>query len=185
MSLVTRCPACGTTFKVVRDQLRISDGWVRCGRCSEVFDATLALQETPDPAPDAQAPAAPAVETPVSAPSPTQPEQEEVAPPSEDSAHDVGETDFLDDEHEELEALRHRARHRVTAAVHRAADQVEHLRAQVRTLSPLSTLERGYAVVQHADGVFVVGADVTTQYPREAIRAESRKASHEGCHCAH
>ncbi len=39
MSLATRCPACNTTFKVVRDQLRISDGWVRCGRCSRVFDA--------------------------------------------------------------------------------------------------------------------------------------------------
>ncbi len=48
MSLVTRCPACATTFKVVRDQLRISDGWVRCGRCSHVFDATLDLHETPD-----------------------------------------------------------------------------------------------------------------------------------------
>lgn len=48
MRLVTRCPACTTTFKVVRDQLRISDGWVRCGRCSEVFDATLDLQETDD-----------------------------------------------------------------------------------------------------------------------------------------
>lgn len=46
MSLVTRCPACTTTFKVVRDQLRISDGWVRCGRCSNVFDATLDLHET-------------------------------------------------------------------------------------------------------------------------------------------
>ncbi|MGR4867862.1 zinc-ribbon and DUF3426 domain-containing protein [Variovorax sp. LARHSF232] len=46
MRLVTRCPACATTFKVVRDQLRISDGWVRCGRCSEVFDATLDLHET-------------------------------------------------------------------------------------------------------------------------------------------
>lgn len=45
MSLVTRCPACATTFKVVRDQLRISEGWVRCGRCSEVFDATQALQD--------------------------------------------------------------------------------------------------------------------------------------------
>ena len=45
MSLVTRCPACATTFKVVRDQLRISDGWVRCGRCSEVFDATIDLRE--------------------------------------------------------------------------------------------------------------------------------------------
>ncbi|MEJ8854610.1 zinc-ribbon and DUF3426 domain-containing protein [Variovorax robiniae] len=48
MSLVTRCPSCETTFKVVRDQLRISDGWVRCGRCSHVFDATLDLREAPD-----------------------------------------------------------------------------------------------------------------------------------------
>ncbi|MBU2287631.1 MAG: DUF3426 domain-containing protein [Gammaproteobacteria bacterium] len=48
MSLVTRCPACATTFKVVKDQLRISDGWVRCGRCSQVFDATIDLQETPE-----------------------------------------------------------------------------------------------------------------------------------------
>jgi exodeoxyribonuclease VII large subunit len=53
---------------------------------------------------------------------------------------------------DELEALTARARRRVLASVHRAADQVEHLRAQVRTLSPLSTLERGYAVVQHVDG---------------------------------
>jgi len=45
VSLVTRCPACATAFKVVRDQLRISDGWVRCGRCSQVFDATLDLHD--------------------------------------------------------------------------------------------------------------------------------------------
>ena len=31
-----------------------------------------------------------------------------------------------------------------------------HLRAQVRALSPHSTLERGYAVVQHADGRVVM-----------------------------
>jgi predicted Zn finger-like uncharacterized protein len=30
-------------FKVVPDQLRISDGWVRCGQCDEVFDASLHL----------------------------------------------------------------------------------------------------------------------------------------------
>ena len=53
---------------------------------------------------------------------------------------------------EELTALTRRSRQRVLAAVHRASDQVAHLRAQVRALSPLSTLERGYAVVQHADG---------------------------------
>ena len=40
MSLITRCPACGTAFRVVSDQLRVSDGWVRCGRCTEVFDAS-------------------------------------------------------------------------------------------------------------------------------------------------
>ncbi|MEJ8835072.1 DUF3426 domain-containing protein [Ramlibacter sp. AN1133] len=39
MSLITSCPACGTMFRVVPDQLKISEGWVRCGHCSEVFDA--------------------------------------------------------------------------------------------------------------------------------------------------
>ena len=48
MSLITRCPACGTTFKVVPDQLKISDGWVRCGHCAEVFDAPAQMvQEVP------------------------------------------------------------------------------------------------------------------------------------------
>ena len=31
-------------FKVVPDQLRISDGWVRCGQCDEVFDANSHLR---------------------------------------------------------------------------------------------------------------------------------------------
>jgi len=39
MSLATRCTACGTVFRVVQDQLRVSEGWVRCGRCAEVFNA--------------------------------------------------------------------------------------------------------------------------------------------------
>ena len=39
MSLQTRCPACDTVFKIVPDQLKVSNGWVRCGRCAEVFDA--------------------------------------------------------------------------------------------------------------------------------------------------
>ena len=30
-------------FRVVPDQLRISDGWVRCGQCEEIFDASLHL----------------------------------------------------------------------------------------------------------------------------------------------
>jgi predicted Zn finger-like uncharacterized protein len=40
MSLVTRCPACSTQFKVVPDQIRMAAGWVRCGKCGEVFDAS-------------------------------------------------------------------------------------------------------------------------------------------------
>ncbi|WP_404826354.1 zinc-ribbon domain-containing protein [Diaphorobacter aerolatus] len=43
MSQITRCPACRTSFRVVADQLRISGGWVRCGRCKEVFDASTNL----------------------------------------------------------------------------------------------------------------------------------------------
>lgn len=43
MSLITRCPACGTMFKVVTDQLKVSQGWVRCGHCAEVFDASTHL----------------------------------------------------------------------------------------------------------------------------------------------
>jgi predicted Zn finger-like uncharacterized protein len=39
MSFITRCPACSTSFKVVADQLRVSQGWVRCGHCAEIFDA--------------------------------------------------------------------------------------------------------------------------------------------------
>lgn len=43
MSFATRCTACGTIFRVVQDQLRVSEGWVRCGRCAEVFDARVQL----------------------------------------------------------------------------------------------------------------------------------------------
>jgi len=55
MSLATRCSACGTVFRVVQDQLKISEGWVRCGRCESVFNALEALfdleREAPPPWP--------------------------------------------------------------------------------------------------------------------------------------
>lgn len=62
MSLITRCPACATQFKVVPDQLKLSAGWVRCGHCSDVFDATRYLESwapgalTPEVSGDQQAP---------------------------------------------------------------------------------------------------------------------------------
>ena len=57
---------------------------------------------------------------------------------------------------EELKGLRERSALRVEARLHRAVDQVEHLRRQVVALSPQSTLDRGYAVVQHRDGRVVM-----------------------------
>ena len=56
MSLATRCPACGTVFRVVRDQLKVSEGWVRCGRCSEVFNAAQRLFDLENDAPPAPPP---------------------------------------------------------------------------------------------------------------------------------
>ena len=51
MSLATRCTSCGTVFRVVQDQLKVSEGWVRCGRCEQVFNALEGLfdleRETP------------------------------------------------------------------------------------------------------------------------------------------
>jgi predicted Zn finger-like uncharacterized protein len=51
MSLSTRCPSCDTQFRLVPDQLKISHGWVRCGQCAEVFDASQRLIELADDEP--------------------------------------------------------------------------------------------------------------------------------------
>jgi predicted Zn finger-like uncharacterized protein len=43
MSLATSCSHCGTIFRVVQDQLKASEGWVRCGHCQQVFNALEGL----------------------------------------------------------------------------------------------------------------------------------------------
>ena len=48
--------------------------------------------------------------------------------------------------------LRDRTRRSVTHALARAGDDIAHQRARARSLSPLATLQRGYAVVQRSDG---------------------------------
>lgn len=45
MSLVTRCPICGTAFRVQPAQLSARGGKVRCGKCSSVFDGVAGLVE--------------------------------------------------------------------------------------------------------------------------------------------
>ena len=67
MSLATRCSTCGTTFRVVQDQLKVSEGWVRCGRCETVFNAVEGLFDLERDAPElphARMPPTPAVPAP-------------------------------------------------------------------------------------------------------------------------
>ena len=75
---------------------------------------------------------------------------------------------FVRGQREVVDALRARARRHVESQVHRARDHVTHLRAQVRTLSPQSTLDRGYAIVQQADGSVVT--DPATLEAGELLR---------------
>jgi len=55
---------------------------------------------------------------------------------------------MVDARAEDIHRLQRRTHSAVSTAVVRALDQVHHLRAQVRALSPQKTLDRGYAVVQ-------------------------------------
>ena len=62
---------------------------------------------------------------------------------------------------EQVAALTERARRSLGAVLTRAGDDVTHTRARLLALSPASTLQRGYAIVQHADdGVVRSAADV-------------------------
>jgi len=40
----TRCPECGTVFRVTSEQLRLKAGKVRCGQCQAIFNAFDGLQ---------------------------------------------------------------------------------------------------------------------------------------------
>ncbi|MHA7268938.1 exodeoxyribonuclease VII large subunit [Arthrobacter sp. HLT1-20] len=62
---------------------------------------------------------------------------------------------MLSTKYDDVSALRGRARTAVRTQVGRHADQLTHLQAQVRALSPQKTLDRGYAVVQLKDGSIV------------------------------
>ena len=49
MSMVTSCPRCHTTFRIRHEELRASRGRVRCGQCSEIFNAFDALATLDEP----------------------------------------------------------------------------------------------------------------------------------------
>jgi len=72
MSMVTRCPHCTTSFRITSPVLKMHHGLVRCGHCSEVFNAFDSLSTTHD-APEESAvavPEAPVQEVPVHVPEP-------------------------------------------------------------------------------------------------------------------
>jgi predicted Zn finger-like uncharacterized protein len=46
-TMFTVCPKCTLTLAVTADDLRAGQGYVRCGRCLNVFNALLALTEEP------------------------------------------------------------------------------------------------------------------------------------------
>jgi predicted Zn finger-like uncharacterized protein len=77
--MITRCPACGTRFRVVPDQLRISQGWVRCGHCDEVFDGAQQLHEGASASPAMSE----ADADPVLLPDPAAPDAQPTQPPAD------------------------------------------------------------------------------------------------------
>src|ERR1700741_4500848 len=69
--MFTVCPKCALTLVVTAADLRVAQGYVRCGSCSNVFNALSRLSEDRAAA-SAQAPASPQPEP---APKPAQPQQ--------------------------------------------------------------------------------------------------------------
>ncbi|WP_232677475.1 exodeoxyribonuclease VII large subunit [Nocardioides sp. R-C-SC26] len=86
---------------------------------------------------------------------------------------------LLDRHAAEVDGLLDRARRTVGHRLDRAADEIDHHRARARALSPLATLERGYAVLQDDAGHVVTsiaglasGAAVSVRVADGRVHAE-------------
>jgi exodeoxyribonuclease VII large subunit len=80
---------------------------------------------------------------------------------------------------EEVDELRRRAGQALANRLDRAADDLTHQVARVRALSPRATLERGYAVVQNADGHVLTSVGVTVGGEPLTVRlSDGRLAVH-------
>src|ERR1700730_4865605 len=78
--MFTVCPKCALTLVVTTEDLRVAQGYVRCGRCSSVFNALARLaedgprsEESVEPAPAAPAASPPSEPTPPQNPPPASP----------------------------------------------------------------------------------------------------------------
>src|SRR5438128_1550496 len=87
--MLTICPKCALTLLVTAEDLRVAQGYVRCGRCSSVFNALARLtEERQEPeGPPERAPTQPSLEeSPASAPAsaasaPAQARENDAPPP--------------------------------------------------------------------------------------------------------
>ncbi len=77
---------------------------------------------------------------------------------------------LLDARADEVSQLRDRARRTLGHALDRAADDIGHHRARARALSPLATLQRGYSVLQDADGHVVTSVAGVTAGATVSVR---------------
>ncbi len=82
--MVTRCPHCGTSFRITSSLLKMHQGLVRCGHCSEVFNAfdSLSTVHAPSPVKDGLTRQEEAVSN------PEEPELQQVIPIQEEAPPD-------------------------------------------------------------------------------------------------
>ena len=71
---------------------------------------------------------------------------------------------------DEVDELRARARRTLRHRLDRAADDIGHQRARAQALSPLATLQRGYAVLQDADGHVLTSVTQATAGAAVSVR---------------
>jgi predicted Zn finger-like uncharacterized protein len=109
--MFTVCPKCALTLVVTAGDLRVAQGYVRCGRCSNVFNAIVGLSDDRQKAaakaainaPQRQAPATAAPPPPP--PPPPQPEPEPEIEFETDDTATTGENEALYAEPEPLDVL--------------------------------------------------------------------------------
>ncbi len=77
---------------------------------------------------------------------------------------------LVDSRSDEVALLRDRGRRCLGHALDRAGDDLVHQRARARALSPLATLQRGYAVLQDADGHVIDSVSGVTAGAEVAVR---------------
>lgn len=71
--MITRCPKCGTAFRISDALLKSAKGVVRCGSCLSVFNAREHLEAKPAPVPPARETHTPPAKSPPPAPAPEPP----------------------------------------------------------------------------------------------------------------